>query len=646
MALTRKSSIIPLGLLGIMFTLMLASSWSDSAIMDELAHVPAGYSYVFLRDYRLNPEHPPLLKMLAALPLAFTDVQFPTDARSWTDDVNGQWEQGRLFLYGTGNDAERILGLMRLPEMLLAILFGAMLWAWTRRHLDIRTANLALFFYTLSPTFIAHSRFVTTDLAAAFGFFIGIVAFLRFLKSPTAKNILIAGLALGVAELLKFSLILLVPIYGILLVGWLISRMELAWPERLWLCLRLAGKTILIGLFALVAVWLVYAYAVWNYPPERQYRDTESILSSFGSRPAAELDLWLTRHRLTRPLGQYLLGLLMVIQRAEGGNTQYFLGEVSALGDIRYFPMLYLLKEPLALHLLTLIALWFACRRVAGAPQKSLAAVLAWIREHFPQFAAFSFIAVYWATTLSSTLNIGVRHVLPTFPFIYMLVAGEITAWLRSWPRSETHTWGRWLFHVYQKYVASLPRYLIVSALLVWMAVSVLSTFPHYLSYYNILAPLAARAVSAATADGGLPLTGQAGGTDVGYLIGVDSNYDWGQDLKRLVLFTEENDIGRLRLDYFGGGDPGYYFGDGYEPWWSARGYPSTSSGQVPSGGGWFAISASFQMSAYGTPVKNFQRKPEDSYEWLKPFRPVARAGKSIFIYHLPEKPPPGINAL
>ncbi len=622
-SLTAKSW-PPILLLGIMFVLMLASSWNDSAIMDELAHAPAGYSYVFLQDYRLNPEHPPLIKMLAALPLAFTDIRFPTDVKSWTDDVNGQWEQGRLFLYGAGNDAERILGLMRLPEMLLAILFGAMLWVWARRHFNPRAANLTLFFYAFSPTFIAHSRFITTDLAAAFGFFIGIAAFLRFLKSPTRKNILIAGLALGVAELAKFSLILLLPIYAILMVGWVISRIEQTWPERLGLFLRLAGKAILVGLIALAVIWMVYAYTVANYPPELQYRDAEFILASFGSRPAAELDLWLTSHRITRPFGEYLLGLLMVVQRSEGGNTQYFLGQVSAVGDIRYFPVLYLLKEPLALHLLTLIALWFACRRVAGAPQKSLAAALGWIRDHFGQFSALSFITVYWATSLSSALNIGVRHVLPTFPFIYMLVAGEITAWLRSWPQSETHTWGRWLFHVYRKYVASLPRYFVVSTLLAWMAVSVLSTFPHYLAYYNIL----------------------AGGTDAGYLIGVDSNYDWGQDLKRLARFTEENGIEKIAVDYFGGGSPAYYFGSGYEPWWSAKGYPSTSSGQVPPGGGWLAISASFQMSAYGTPVKSFPRKPEDSYEWLKPFRPVARAGKSIFIYQLPEKPPPGANAL
>ncbi|MDP3727546.1 MAG: hypothetical protein Q8R35_02810, partial [bacterium] len=105
--------------------------------------------------------------------------------------------------------------------------------------------------------------------------------------------------------------------------------------------------------------------------------------------------------------------------------------------------------------------------------------------------------------------------------------------------------------------------------------------------------------------------------------------------LKRLAKFVERENIRQIRLDYFGGGNPYYYLGTAFEPWQSAKGYPPA--------GGWFAISATFQMGAYGAPAKGFTRKPEDSYRWLEPFRPVGRAGTSIFIYRLPEEPPPGI---
>ena len=590
MTLTRESYVLPAILLGIMFALMLASARGDSATMDELAHVPAGYSYVFLRDYRLNPEHPPLMKMLAALPLALAAVRFPTDVKSWTDDVNGQWDQGRIFLYESGNDADRILRLMRLPMMLLALLLGWLLWAWARRHFGERVALLTLFLYSFSPTFLAHSRYVTTDLAAAFGFFIGIIAFLRFLKRPSPPNVLLLGVAFGVGQLLKFSLVLLIPVYAVLLAAWAAAQIQSPWPERARTFIARAAQLTIALAVGVAVIWLGYAYPIANYPPERHVRDAELTLASLSNRPAAEFDLWLTRNDLTRPIGQYLLGLLMVIQRSAGGNTQYFWGEVAATAFPAYFPLLYLLKETLALHVLALVALAAAIVGIARAGEKSPARALDWVRNHFIEFAALAFIAVYWATSIRSNLNIGLRHMLPTFPFIYLLVSKGVITWARLRSRRP-----------------------LVYLLVGWMAVSVIATFPHFLSYYNAL----------------------GGGTDGGWRIGVDSNYDWGQDLKRLQHFAEREGVANIRVDYFGGGSPAYYLGDKFEPWSSAKGYPP--------GGGWYAVSATFRMGAYGLPGKGFVRKPEDSYAWLKPFEPVARAGKSIFIYRLPEEPPTGL---
>ena len=211
-------------LLGIMFFLMIASASNESAIMDELAHIPAGYSYVALMDMRLNPEHPPLIKDLAGIPLLFLDLNFPTDVKAWKDDLNGQWDMGRIFLYEAGNDADQILFWARLPMMLLAILFGWILYAWTQRRFGRTTALMTLFLFAFSPTFIAHSRYVTTDLAASFGFLIGLLTFIDFLEQPTRKHAVIAGIALGIALLLKFSTVLLLPVYGIALLAWIIAH--------------------------------------------------------------------------------------------------------------------------------------------------------------------------------------------------------------------------------------------------------------------------------------------------------------------------------------------------------------------------------------------------------------------------------------
>lgn len=606
----KKVNQLALILLIIMFFLMLGSIWNSSATVDELAHIPAGFGYITQKDYRLNPEHPPLLKALAALSgQIFTRSNFPTDTKYWQEDINGQWAQGAKFLYESGNNADKIIFWSRFPLILLALFFGWLIFSWTQKRFGSNTAFLILIFYAFSPTFLAHSPLVTTDLGAAFAFFIGIITFIKFLEVPSWRNILISGIAFGAAQLIKFSLVLLVPMILLLLVSWILSRPNLHWHERFRSGLKILGKTIVIGLIGLTLIWIVYAYFVWNYPPERQLRDAEFTLTSFGFRPAVNLDLALIKNKLTRPLGQYLLGVLMVSQRSAGGNTQFFLNEVSAAGYRSYFPLLYLLKESLAFHILTLIALVFALRKILKRarmilPRQRLNLTRQWIENHFVEFSALVFIIFYWFVSIRSPLNIGVRHVLPTFPFIYLLVAKQITEWLRFHEYTTPRNWLEWLKNIYQIYIKSIPKYFVTLVLLLWIILGTLFSFPNFLSYYNEL----------------------AGGARPGWQIAVDSNYDWGQDLKRLTDFVEKNKIDKIAIDYFGGGGPKYYLGEKFEPWWSARG-PAHS---------WFAVSATLRQGAFGVLAPGFTRKPEDSYEWLRPYPPVAQIGYSIFVYRLP----------
>src|SRR3989338_1002039 len=97
--MSLASRIVLVFILALSLGLMALSSIQESAIMDELAHIPAGYSYLNNLDYRLNPEHPPLVKMAAGLPLLFLDLNFPTDIPAWIEKVNGQWDVGYEFLY-------------------------------------------------------------------------------------------------------------------------------------------------------------------------------------------------------------------------------------------------------------------------------------------------------------------------------------------------------------------------------------------------------------------------------------------------------------------------------------------------------------------------------------------------------------------
>ena len=146
---------LPWTLIGLMvlvsFALMLSASLQESATMDELAHIPAGYGYVKYLDYRLNPEHPPLVKALAALPLLFQKLNFPTDKSAWQKEINGQWEAGTQFLYESGNNANKIIQWSRLMPMLLTLLLIIFIYIWGKELMGRWWALLPAFLFPFPP---------------------------------------------------------------------------------------------------------------------------------------------------------------------------------------------------------------------------------------------------------------------------------------------------------------------------------------------------------------------------------------------------------------------------------------------------------------------------------------------------------------
>lgn len=133
--------------------------------------------------------------------------------------------------------------------------------------------------------------------------------------------------------------------------------------------------------------------------------------------------------------------------------------------------------------------------------------------------------------------------------------------------------------------------------------------YPYYLSYFNEF----------------------AGGPKNGYHYVTDSNADWGQDLKRLKKFLDRHpEINKIRVDYFGGGNPQYYLGDKYIQWWDSK---------RPIEKGWYAISTNFlQGSVYDTRMKpnGKPRKPDnESWRWITKYNPSYQVGTSILIYNI-----------
>ncbi len=632
MIISRRVIAGAAGLLAVFFAVLVFSSKNDSATFDEVAHIPAGYSYLKYKDARINPEHPPLIKDLAALPLLFLDIKFPKDASYWDiANVNDrQWLAGNALLYRLGNDPARILFWSRLPLMLLSVAFGALIFWWTYRWYGAATGFLALLFFVSSPTVIAHSRLVTTDIGAAFGFFVGMLALFCFLRRRTTRSMIVFGIVLGVIQLFKFSLVLMLPISIIAGVLWLLLRREpgildensrrgRAVPEfnpdlvrdgakefsdnMFGSLLKLFARLFIAGIIALLVIWAVYAFHIWNYPPEQQQADMRYMLEGYKVPIVAETVFWLAEHPATRPLAQYFYGFLTVARRTAGGNTAFFQGEVSADGWFSYFPTLLATKEQLALFVFLAIALWYGCTRALREWRSgTLRAFCA--REIFAVVIG-AFIVFYFLWSVASPLNIGVRHALPILPFVYILAAYGVVSWIRQQRNAYPVTaWGT-AHKLYEKYIKPAPKYALTTVLVVWMTAEVGAAFPHFLSYYNAL----------------------GGGTLEGYRIATDSNYDWGQDLKRLRDWTEENNISKIYLDYFGGGSPPYEFGAAYEGWWSSRGTPPS--------GAYFAVSLNTLMGAWGTAVGDVAIQKEDSYEWLRGKTPIARAGTSILIFKI-----------
>ena len=181
--------IIATFLLIFVFIVSILSIRNDSLTMDELAHLPAGYSYLTQKDMRLNPEHPPLIKDLSALPLLFIgDIRFPSEINPWKEDVNGQWDFGNYFLFKSGNPAELMIFWSRIPIIFILLLLGFYVFRWTKEIFGNKASLLALFLFSFSPTLLAHGRLVTTDVGAAAGVLIATYYFIKFLNNNSWKN--------------------------------------------------------------------------------------------------------------------------------------------------------------------------------------------------------------------------------------------------------------------------------------------------------------------------------------------------------------------------------------------------------------------------------------------------------------------------
>ncbi|HET8947597.1 MAG TPA: glycosyltransferase family 39 protein [Candidatus Polarisedimenticolia bacterium] len=396
----------------------------SSQTSDEAAHLSAGYSYLTRHDFRLNPEHPPLIKELAALPLLPLGLDFPDD-RLW--QMAEEWNIGRLFVHENRLPNDTILFLGRLPVLALSVLLGWALYRVGRRLFGAAGGLLALALYVLDPNVVAASGLVTTDLGITLFIFLAAVALQAWLDGPTTRRLLLLGLATGGAFAAKYTALWLPPILAGLGLSVLLRDPgpSAAWqvprPRRL---LRLAvAAPVVIAVAALV---LALSYGFTGLP-------------------------W------------WLEGLNRTLHHSAIGHRAWLMGQISDTGWWYYFPLAFLWKTPPGTLLILLAAI------LAFAFGRRLPA-----RDEWFLLVPCGIILVI---VCAWKVNIGLRHLLPLYPFLF-LFAGRL-----AWPGPAGAPAPVLAVPRRRRFEAVL-----LAAGLAWNGVEAVRITPEHLAYFNFLA--------------------------------------------------------------------------------------------------------------------------------------------------------------
>ncbi len=548
---------------------------TTSPTFDEPYHITRSYVYLRTGDQALLRlgGHPPLANLLNVSPLLLrSGVRLPEHDPGW-NDVSGFKDLFRVadeFFWRIGNDAESLTRWSRLPGILLSAALACLVFRWATQLNGVGGGLLALLLFAFDPNIIAHGGLVTTDLGAALFIFLFVYFLWWFCKRPGKGRLLATGVVFGLAQATKFSSLSLFPISLLLLVvsvkddvKWraVLPHFSVGASQEGRVLDRLQSALVLCGviwIIGLVVLWAVYGFDV---SPLLPHEDSHPLLDCVLplSSEGARRAVYAIAERLPVPAPAYFAELSWLQRYAKAGHPSFLMGATGVAGWRSYFLIAFLIKTPIPLLLLLGAALWQSIRHRSGLQHELFLLVP---------------MVLFFVSSVFSSIDIGYRNLLPLLPLAHVY-AGKVAGGLQKrWTKAA------------------------LLALCAWYVIGTVAISPHYLAYFNEL----------------------IGGPANGYKYLVDSNLDWGQDLKHLKSYMVLRGLDEIYLSYFGTADPTYY-GIKHHP------FPA----QPPSAGSdpaYYAISATNLQEVYSS---------AHAYAgWLAAYKPVDRVGYSIFIYHLP----------
>lgn len=571
-------------------SLLVFIAHSKAIAWDEPTYIGGGYYYLKTADPRLVVGIPLNTMILGGAPLLVLNPPLPDNAESYVDISYVKF--GYDFLFSGNVNVDQILFLSRLPFIGIFLLLGIFIFRWASELYGKKSGLFALFLYAFSPTILAHSAVVIADLIlAAFGF-ISIYYFWRFVKNPARRNLFFSALFFGLALNSKTNAVFYILIYFALFFAvWLYKK-----QPQTTIFFRLFKKPTSMeygkSFIAILLLFLIVSSLITFVSYGFQFAPIEdSVPSSYIERGkvVAESNFGSLAPFITKltsipiPFPTYIAGFVVqsFVASSVGIKKSFMFGEIYSGGKWQYFFAELFLKTPLSFILLLALS-FFYFKRIKQDNLSELFLIL-------PPL-------IYLLLFLPNSVNSGVRHLLLLYLFMFVFVSKLVNLKLQKSKR--------------------IAFAIVLVLLSLWYLISSLTIFPHYFAYFN-----------------------EVVGPENGYKYFVGSNLDWGQDIKSLKVWMNENGVEHIKLSYFGTNDPSYYNisydylpSPVWQPWVPdytpledqlTEGYTEDCSPKT----GIIAISA--------TNLQNVYLLNENCFDWLKAHEPIEKIGYSIFIYNI-----------